>query len=109
MTHIGYASNPRRNFRVAQLIIVPLLSSQEHAIFRGDPHAGNLLYNSRTGDLIIVDWALREHLSREQRRHLALLFLMVAFRDAVGAWTKCWRLASTVFGGHRRVVRRSSS
>lgn len=29
-------------------------------------------------------WALRERLSREQRRHLALLFLMVSLRDPVG-------------------------
>jgi predicted unusual protein kinase regulating ubiquinone biosynthesis (AarF/ABC1/UbiB family) len=28
---------------------------------------------------------LREHLNREQRRHLALLFLMVTLRDPVGA------------------------
>ena len=63
---------------------VPLLSAQEDAIFHGDPHAGNLLYNNRTGELTIIDWALRERLSREQRRHLALLFLMVGLRDPVG-------------------------
>ena len=69
---------------VEALVAVPLLSAQEDAIFHGDPHAGNLLYNRRTGELIIIDWALRERLSREQRRHLALLFLMVALRDPVG-------------------------
>ncbi len=66
------------------LIAVPLLSTQENAIFHGDPHAGNLLYNNRTGELTIIDWALRERLSRDQRRHLALLFLMVTLRDPVG-------------------------
>jgi ubiquinone biosynthesis protein len=66
------------------LIAVPLLSTQENAIFHGDPHAGNLLYNNRTGELTIIDWALRERLSRDQRRHLALLFLMVALCDPVG-------------------------
>jgi ubiquinone biosynthesis protein len=65
-------------------VAVPLLSAEENAIFHGDPHAGNLLYNNRTGELIILDWALRERLSRDQRRHLALLFLMVALRDPVG-------------------------
>lgn len=70
---------------IEALVAVPLLSSQEHALFHGDPHAGNLLYDNRSGDLIIVDWALCERLSREQRRHLALLFLMVALRDAMGA------------------------
>jgi ubiquinone biosynthesis protein len=60
------------------------LAAQEDAIFHGDPHAGNLLYDNRTGELTIIDWALRERLSHEQRRHLALLFLMVSLRDPVG-------------------------
>lgn len=79
----------RRN-RVAEqlveaLVAVPLLAAEEDAVFHGDPHAGNLLYDNRTGELTIIDWALRERLSREQRRHLALLFLMVTLRDPVGA------------------------
>ena len=69
---------------IEALIAVPLLASQENAVFHGDPHAGNLLYNNRTGELTIIDWALRERLSRDQRRHLALLFLMVTLRDPVG-------------------------
>jgi ubiquinone biosynthesis protein len=69
---------------IEALVAVPLLASQENAIFHGDPHAGNLLYDNRTGELAIIDWALRERLSRDQRRHLALLFLMVALRDPVG-------------------------
>jgi len=63
------------------LVAVPLLSPTEKAIFHGDPHAGNLLYDNRSGQLTILDWALRERLGRDQRRHLALLFLMVALRD----------------------------
>src|ERR1035441_4861994 len=70
---------------IEALVAVPLLAAQEDAIFHGDPHAGNLLYNNRTGELTIIDWALRERLSRDQRRHLALLFLMVTLRDPVGA------------------------
>src|SRR5271166_1853044 len=69
---------------IEALVAVPLLSSEKDAIFHGDPHAGNLLYNNRTGELTILDWALRERLSREQRRHLALMFLMVSLRDPVG-------------------------
>jgi ubiquinone biosynthesis protein len=69
---------------IEALVAVPLLSSEPDAIFHGDPHAGNLLYNNRTGELTIIDWALRERLSRDQRRHLALLFLMVTLRDPVG-------------------------
>ena len=70
---------------VEALVAVPLFSPAESSLFHADPHAGNLLYNGRTGELIIIDWALRERLSREQRRQLALLFLMVALRDPVGA------------------------
>jgi len=80
---------PRRRKVAEQLIealvAVPLFASTQDAIFHGDPHAGNLLYNNRTGELVILDWALRERLWREERRHLALLFLMVSLRDPVGA------------------------
>jgi predicted unusual protein kinase regulating ubiquinone biosynthesis (AarF/ABC1/UbiB family) len=66
------------------LIAVPLLSSEKDVVFHGDPHAGNLLYDVHTGTLAIIDWALRERLGREQRRQLALLFLMVSLRDPIG-------------------------
>jgi ubiquinone biosynthesis protein len=69
---------------VAALVAVPLFAATPDAIFHGDPHAGNLLYDNGTGELTIIDWALRERLGREQRRHLALLFLMVTLRDPVG-------------------------
>jgi ubiquinone biosynthesis protein len=70
---------------VEALVVVPLFAPAEQSLFHADPHAGNLLYNGRTGELTIIDWALRERVSREQRRQLALLFLMVALRDPVGA------------------------
>ncbi len=54
---------------IEALVALPLLSAEEDVIFHGDPHAGNLLYNNRTGELILIDWALRERLSREHRRH----------------------------------------
>lgn len=69
---------------IEALIAVPLLSANENAVFHGDPHAGNLLYDTRSNELTIIDWALRERLSRDQRRHLALLFLTVSLRDPVG-------------------------
>src|SRR5208282_2550738 len=69
---------------IEALVAVPLLAEQEDVIFHGDPHAGNLLYDNHSGELTIIDWALRERLSRDQRRHLALLFLMVTLRDPVG-------------------------
>ena len=82
------------------LVAVPLLSPAKYSLFHADPHAGNLLYNGRTGELIIIDWALRERLNREQRRQLALLFLMVVLRDPVGASNAITALAE-------RPVRRS--
>jgi ubiquinone biosynthesis protein len=69
---------------VEALIAVPLLSAKREAIFHGDPHAGNLLFDRRSGRIVILDWALRERFGREQRRHLALLFLMLSLRDPVG-------------------------
>lgn len=69
---------------VEALVAVPLFAATPNAVFHGDPHAGNLLYHARTCELTILDWALRERLDREQRRHLALLFLMVSLRDPVG-------------------------
>jgi ubiquinone biosynthesis protein len=69
---------------IEALIALPLLASDAEAMFHADPHPGNLLYNSSTGELIILDWALTERLSREQRRHLALLFFMVGLRDPIG-------------------------
>jgi len=80
---------------VEALVAVPLFSSTPDAIFHGDPHAGNLLYNNKTGELVILDWALRERLSREQRRHLALLFLMVSLRDPVGTSSEIGALSQT--------------
>ena len=90
VTNAAARLTPRGRRRIREqlieaLVAVPLLASQDDAVFHGDPHAGNLLYNRHTGELTIIDWALREHLSREQRRHLALLFLMLSLRDPVGA------------------------
>jgi ubiquinone biosynthesis protein len=86
---------------VEALVAVPLFSAVEDAVFHGDPHAGNLLYDIRSGQLTIVDWALRERLGREQRRHLALLFLMVSLRDPVG-------VANEVMGLSQHPVRMNS-
>ena len=77
---------------VEALVAFPLLSSREDVMFHGDPHAGNLLYDRKTGELTIIDWALRERLSREQRRHLAVLFAMVGLRDAVGTRNEVFAL-----------------
>ena len=87
------------------LIAVPLLSTRPDAIFHGDPHAGNLLYNQRTGELVVLDWALRERLGGEHRRHLALLFLMVTLRDPVGVFNEINFLAQHRLRAESRLAR----
>jgi ubiquinone biosynthesis protein len=91
------------------LVAMPLFSAEPAAVFHGDPHAGNLLYNPRTGDLVIVDWALRERLTREQRRHLALLFLTVGLRDPMGAVNEVRALAQRATRRQARQMRETVS
>jgi ubiquinone biosynthesis protein len=90
---------------VEALIAIPLLAAVPNAIFHGDPHAGNLLYNRPTHDLTIIDWALSERLNREQRRHLALLFLMVSLRDPLGASNEIASLSQRRIHTHSRLGR----
>jgi predicted unusual protein kinase regulating ubiquinone biosynthesis (AarF/ABC1/UbiB family) len=94
---VGQMSAQRRGQVAEQLIetliAVPLFAPQESALFHADPHAGNLFYDNQTGELIILDWALTERLSLEQRRHLALLVLMVGLRDPVGACSEIQMLS----------------
>lgn len=96
-TAVGSASGWRRQ-RIAEqlveaLIVLPLFTSQPRALFHADPHAGNLLYDLKNRKLVIVDWALTEELTREQRRHLALLFLYVGLRDPVNVYKQIEHLA----------------
>jgi ubiquinone biosynthesis protein len=69
---------------VEALVAVPLLSRDENAFFHADPHAGNLLYDERRHEVVILDWALTERLSRDLRRHLTLLVIMTVLRNAGG-------------------------
>jgi len=71
--------------RVAEaMLAVPAFSREKGAIFHADPHAGNLLYDKRRDELVILDWALTERLTREQRKHVVMLVLMMILRDADG-------------------------
>jgi ubiquinone biosynthesis protein len=90
--------------RVSELLLeaflaVPIFSSERDAMFHADPHAGNLLYDKRSGDLAILDWALTERVSHEERRHLAMLFLLTALRDSDGIFSQIQALSR---GGRRR-------
>ena len=66
------------------LIAVPAFAREEEAMFHGDPHAGNLLYDKRRDELVILDWALKESLGRDQRRQVLRLVLMTMLRDPDG-------------------------
>jgi len=66
------------------LLAVPVLSREKNPVFHADPHAGNLLYDKRTNELVILDWALTERLTRVQRKNVLLLVLMTILRDREG-------------------------
>jgi ubiquinone biosynthesis protein len=66
------------------LLNVPALSLEKDSIFHADPHAGNLLYDRKSNELVILDWALTERLTRKQRKNVVLLVLMMFLRDANG-------------------------
>ena len=54
------------------------------AVFHADPHAGNLMYDETNRELIVMDWALADHLSLESRRQLVLLAVMMVLRNPEG-------------------------
>lgn len=85
---------------VEALIADPVFSPQEDAVFHADPHAGNLLYDQDTNELVILDWALTGRLHREERRHLARLIIMMTFRDASGVRAAIHELSRGAGGAH---------
>jgi ubiquinone biosynthesis protein len=66
------------------LLAIPALSRDKDAIFHADPHAGNILYDKRSNELVILDWALTDRLTRKQRKSVVLLVLTTILRDADG-------------------------
>lgn len=85
----AFARSDEARARVAErlaevLIAVPALAREKDAIFHADPHAGNVLYDKRRGELVILDWALTEHLTRANRKSVLMLVLMMMLRDADG-------------------------
>ena len=85
---LGRADTDRASVaeRLAEVLIaIPALTRDKDAVFHADPHAGNLLYDKRRGELVILDWALTEHLTRAQRKNVLMLVLMMILRDVDGA------------------------
>jgi ubiquinone biosynthesis protein len=82
----AFRRSPARRRRIAEqiieaLITVPLLSPEKNSLLHADPHAGNLFYDERSREIVILDWALTETLSRDTRRRLAMLAIMMMLRD----------------------------
>ncbi len=95
----AFKNDPNRRRLVAEqlveaLVSVPLLSRDAVTVFHADPHAGNLLYDERRREVIILDWALTERLDRELRRHVALLVIMTMLRNPAGVAEAIRRLSA---------------
>jgi ubiquinone biosynthesis protein len=85
----AFPKSPRRRKQIANqvieaLVAAPLFSREPSAVFHADPHAGNLLYDEANRELVILDWALTEHLSLPLRRHLLMLAVMMLMRNRAG-------------------------
>ena len=74
------------------LLAVPVLAAEKDAIFHADPHAGNILYDRKSNELVILDWALTERLTLEQRKNVFLLVSMLILRDEAGVSSAIERL-----------------
>ncbi len=87
------------------LVAVPALAADENAIFHADPHAGNVLYDRKRGELVVLDWALTERLTRRQRKHVLMLVAMMMLRDAGGVCAAIERLRLHAAAGDRSQAR----
>jgi ubiquinone biosynthesis protein len=88
-TKITDATTPSRQRAeqlVGALLTRPLLAAEPQALIHADPHAGNLMYDDAAQQLVLLDWALVEHLTLDQRRHTLLLTIMLNLRDKGGVW-----------------------
>ena len=62
------------------LLAQPLFSTQEQALFHGDPHAGNLLLTP-DGRLVLLDWSLAGTLRQRDREAMVHAMLGAMLRD----------------------------
>jgi ubiquinone biosynthesis protein len=87
------------------LLAAPALSVEKDSIFHADPHAGNVLYDRRRDELVILDWALTERLTREQRKNVVLMVMMMVLREAGGLVDTIARLCQVRPGQEREEMR----
>jgi ubiquinone biosynthesis protein len=102
----AFRRSPIRRDRIASqlieaLVAVPLFSRERQAVFHGDPHAGNLLYDEPNRELVVLDWALADHLTLHARRYLVMLALMMLLRNPPGVAEAIHGLSRRDQGGHR--------
>lgn len=91
------------------LLAVPAFSREKDSIFHADPHAGNLLYDKKSNELVILDWALTERLTQKQRKNVVLLVLMMILRDASGmskAIEEVCQLRASEDGAQAQIIRK---
>ncbi len=87
------AARTRVAERLAEaLIAIPTFSLDRDSIFHADPHAGNVLYDTRRREIVLLDWALTDRLSRRQRGAVLMLVLMALLRDVDGVCRAIERL-----------------
>ncbi len=89
ITTAAVRQSHRRRTKIAEQLIdavvaIPLLTPAGAGLFHADPHAGNLLYDKRTGTLTLLDWALTGQVRHDQRRQFAMLIAMMVLRDTQG-------------------------
>ena len=107
----AYAGRNRRRVaeRLAEaLVAVPALARDRDAVFHADPHAGNVLFDRRRNELVILDWALTERLNREQRKNVLMLVLMMLLRDSSGMMKAVEKLCAGARdrdGARTRIIR----
>ena len=88
------------------LVCRPLFSRDEHALFHGDPHAGNILAafdpESEMPRIGLLDWSLAGRLTKQTRVHTVQLIQAVlkeelsGIRRAVTSLAKCASMANPI-------------
>lgn len=105
ITETSTAPQVRAELLVDALIARPLLAKESFGIFHADPHAGNLMYDDRAEEVTLLDWALMERLTRDQRRHMLMLGIMLAMRDTQGVVREIAALSKDAKAGTHKVER----
>jgi ubiquinone biosynthesis protein len=91
--------------KLAETVIAVPAFTRQAAIFHADPHAGNLLYDQHRRELVLLDWALAEPLTKELRRNLIVLVLMLILRDPEGISKAIADLRSRSRANQARLIR----